>query len=302
MTFSLDPIPIKSSKKHVDQINTDIQIVSIDKGPQAPHVLWLVDERPEPVVIAAIRNLIKNKLSDYSVDVVVATNVNVSTDTMKSEGVFRFFSRTRSQFLRYVRPGKTVILTSGYALNSLTLSSDLSVYCFYDHVFNKTYFYSPYTSTWVFPADSISTAMKLKGGYPIWADNGKFKFLSFQIEQLKLLHKSLTNPIRVVQPEVIRAQSAREVSDILRAHASSKQIAWDIETDSLNFVHGKVGCVTFSADGRTGFYLPWRFINIEELSTFFHSNPNQIGQNLKFDIKFLKRQGVTGMTASSDKH
>lgn len=300
MSFSFGSIPLNSTKKYVESINQKILLESVDRGENSPHLLILSDIQLSKIQLLALKSLLNSQIRSFSYDIVVATNIDVSSEEIKKVGIYRFFKKTRSDFLQFVHPNRTIVITLGYALSAITLSSDLSVHCFHDWIFNKTYFYSSYTNTYIFPADSFEEIFKVdRGGMVLPKDGPYRKFLNYQFSQIQKLYSSLTTLPRIAEPSIIRAYSEQEAADILRAHQDCTKVAWDIETDSLNFMDGQVGCLTMSFDGKEGFFLPWQYVDKEQLSEFFRGK-YQIGQNLKFDIKFLKKQGIRNIQADSD--
>ncbi len=76
-------------------------------------------------------------------------------------------------------------------------------------------------------------------------------------------------------------------------------LAWDIETSGLNFLKDEIGCITLSFDGHTGYYIPWKYVNKRKLNYILSRN-RQCGANLKYDEKYLWREGLTSAWTSED--
>lgn len=76
-------------------------------------------------------------------------------------------------------------------------------------------------------------------------------------------------------------------------------MAWDLETSGFNFLKDRIGCITISFDGVTGYYIPWQYVNKRKLN-YLLSNNTQLGANLKFDCKFLWQNGVPAARVDED--
>ena len=76
-------------------------------------------------------------------------------------------------------------------------------------------------------------------------------------------------------------------------------LAWDIETSGLNFLKDTIGCITLSFDGKTGYYIPWKYVNKRKLNYILSRN-RQCGANLKYDEKYLWKNGVPAAWTDED--
>jgi len=192
------------------------------------------------------------------------------------------------------------VVTFGYALQGVTLSSDLSVECFYDFVFNKTYFYSSDTGTYVFPCDDLFDLFKITTSGWMPKDSSRGMFARHQLEYIKNKYDNLKSGMDEDRYVINKLVTKNDFKDLMHQYLGVRTYcAWDIETTGLSYIRDRIGCVTMSMDGKTGWFIPWRLVDKELLSDFFEDK-YQIGQNLKFDIKFMKQNGVKNVRINSD--
>ena len=93
----------------------------------------------------------------------------------------------------------------------------------------------------------------------------------------------------------------KEPNSFLEQNMFQKRMALDTETNSLNPFQTdfKVGCITLTFDGITGYYLPFEKINKRLLCRFLKGK-DILMANPKFDILTLYNCGVLGIKASDD--
>lgn len=264
------------------------------------HVLLLLETEPKCVsqFKYSMEVLFKQNLPNFDYDVVVATKLNVSREVIQKQGIYRFYQENGSDFQQYVRDN-TIIICSGYALQAITLADDLSIECFYDYVFNKTYFYSPRTRTYVFPIDAINVVLNLQNDKWTPVDCSRTEFMYLQMRYIKEHYEALKNPPSPKRIKIIQAQTRDDWRGICEVSKKYDKVSWDIETDGFSFIHNKIGCLTLSFDGITGYYVPEHLINYEEFNIMLIGK-YQIGANKKFDDKFMKYHGVSNAYTHSD--
>lgn len=187
-----------------------------------------------------------------------------------------FYSENRIDLCKHIKPFSKVI-TEGRALYTITESTDLSIEGFYDFVFNEQHFYAPEIKSYVFPIDNFKK----------WFNKDNFENF-FALNQIKNAYSYSFTPTRSIKPKL---EVVEDTESFFREHLNKKKIALDIETSSLDFMTGEIGIVTMSFDGKTGYLLKWRDINVKLLSNFLKGK-YLILANGKFDFKFLIKNGV----------
>jgi DNA polymerase I-like protein with 3'-5' exonuclease and polymerase domains len=293
-------VDIGVKPKYQDKVNTDILISSKHTYGNA-HVLLLLENRPGSVegFKHYIDNFFKANLPHFDYDVVVTAKLDLNLQAIKKYGVYKFYQENHSDFKRYIQDN-TVIITSGYALQAITESDDLSIECFYDYIFNKTYFFAPQTNTYVFPIDSFTTTLMR------WENNGykstdcsRLEFAKLQFLYIKDHYDFLSCQPPLQRFHIVQATSTSMWKDVYEESKKYKKVSKDLETDGLDFTHNRIGCISLSFDGKTGFYIPWEYVNKEELDLML-GRMYQIGTNSKFDDKFLRKAGIKNAYTHSD--
>lgn len=184
-----------------------------------------------------------------------------------------------------------IILTVGKALFSITKNSDIATWeDFYEYLFNDTFFYTGYEekSTLrrkVYPlpplykvynekATRIGLLNKLK-------ENFESEYLSIQLRKVRKENKNFT---RIKKFDI---QYIENPNEFLLTHTKTAcPVALDTETNSLDhYSEGfRIGCLTLSFDGVTGYYLPFEKIDWKILNDFLE-NKHQIWANGSYDLK-----------------
>ena len=263
-------------------------LLHISKNPHR-HILFLTDIKPDKRYIYSFEKVCSKLIPDFSYTLVLASQKSETEEYIRKHSIYKFYESERSNFEDYLQPF-SVVVTMGMSIQAITLSDNIILSDFYDFIFNKTYFYSPELKKYVFPVDSWKELFKDKLEYVVPSKSSRFHFFEYQLQRIQQLYPILKDPPTPPNINVIQLQTASQVDSFFSNHSDDKKIAWDIETDGFNFVKGKIKCFTCSFDGRTGYYIPFDLINIKKLDDFL-SNKFQIGQNLKFDIKFLRYKG-----------
>ena len=285
--------------KNQNDVIEDI-LVATKSNNSKHHILLLLENKPDKSgpFKTFIINLFKVYLPEYDYDVVIASKLNMGIEHIKKHGVYKYYQQNHSDFLSYVRDN-TVVLTSGYALQAVTQSDNLSIDCFYDYVFNNTYFYSPRTLTYILPFDSfLSVIIK-------WDNTGYALKQCSRVEFMKLQFQCIKdNPSLFTKPKLDRyiikkVNNNDDWDAFILASKKYNKISLDLETTGLNFIRDKIICMTVSFDGKTGYYVPWLNVNKKELSMML-KDKYQIGANKKFDDKFLIQNGITNVYTDSD--
>lgn len=192
---------------------------------------------------------------------------------------------------KYIRPWSKIICT-GRAIYTITQETELKPDAFYAFDYLRSGFFDSKTKSWVFPVDDPYRFISLGGKK--FLDTFSFHFLQHQIKVAKELKGT---PVRIPELKVVNVEDPNEF--LKQYIGKSMKVAWDLETDGLLYYRCKVICLTISFDGITGYYLPWEKVDPVILTDFFEGK-YQIGANLKFDIKFLRLQGVENVHVDFD--
>jgi DNA polymerase I-like protein with 3'-5' exonuclease and polymerase domains len=301
--FAFGGLNVASTKKSLaaELIQDIVQIDhTSDKG---PYILVLLDEYYFPDKLKKIEIFLeRNGIKNYKA--VNALNCIIPKEDLKGE-ISRFYRINQSKWKDHAEGAKGVIAV-GAALYAINQSADLMTFAFYDIMFNKSYYWSPDAGTWVFPIDTfqeIFAALQQKADNMYHVDSDgpvntyKTHFAEYQFKQVLSLRLS---PLAVSKPELIKVETPEDFEIFAKQHMKEKIIAWDLETGGLDFMKHKIGCITFSFDGQTGYYVPWKIVNKKLLNEMLETCDIQVGANLKFDVRFLRRNGIPAARIDED--
>ncbi len=267
---------VSSGKKEVKEINP---------------ILYTSGENPEVYFITNRLDMDYNAFSHFICETVgrpVSFQILYSFIAEEKKvpiksNIEKYYLKNSLNFSYYI-PSGSKIITIGQTLYAITKNSSLSIEGFYDKEWNNSYFYDPFTLSWVFPVDEWS-----KEPISLWEQ------YFFKTQILDALQFDST-PVR---KKAFKRVYVEEPNAFLKEYRDKElEVAWDLETEGLHFEQG-VLCVTLSFDGITGYYLPWEKIDVSVLNDFF-KNKFLIGANLKFDCKFLKWKGVESVHIDFD--
>jgi DNA polymerase I-like protein with 3'-5' exonuclease and polymerase domains len=310
MGFAFGGLSIQASKKtlQADLISDPVLIDNATTDTKHPYFLILVDEYYSPQKIKKIEKFLKiNGVTNYRV--VVSVNVNLKKDDIK-DGIGKHYRTNQSNWKQYVGNAKAII-SAGPALYSINHSTDVLVDHFRDIVFNKSYYWSQDTETYVFPIDSfndifVPLAQKTGGMFQpsqasispdAPANTFRTKFAEYQIG---LAQKLRLTKQRRIEPELVKIETTEDFINLCKSYRGAEKMAWDLETSGFDFMINRIGCITMSFDGRTGFYAPWEIVDRVALNELLASVKMQIGANLKFDVRFLWRNGIPAARIDND--
>jgi len=186
-----------------------------------------------------------------------------------------------------------VILTMGKALFHFTKSSVFDSWReFNEIVFNQTWFLPSFNSKYkirIYPTAFIHDILKFDS----------FENLHFRT-QIKNIKRYIENyePIEIIKPI---KKIVTDFKSFVEENKNKKYITLDTETNSLNcFIDGfKVGCITLTFDGITGYYIPIEIIDKQLLENFL-SDKFLIWANGKYDSKSLDRIGIKNIKVDED--
>jgi len=310
MGFAFGGLSVQASKKtlQADLIDEPLLIEHTTDSSKHPYFLILLDEYYSPQKLKKIEKLLKlNGIANYRA--VVSVNVNIKKDDLK-DGIGQHYRTNQSRWKQYVEGAKAVIAV-GPALYSINQSTDILVDHFRDIVFNKSYYWSPDTGTYVFPVDSfndifVPLAQKNTGMFqpsqpaPVTDAPANTYRTHFTEYQLGLAQKLQLTKQRKIEPELVKIETTEDFLIVCRNHHGAEKMAWDLETSGFDFMTDRIGCITMSFDGRTGYYVPWEIVDRAALNDLLASVGTQIGANLKFDVRFLWRNGIPAAHIDTD--
>jgi len=278
MKMQMQRIKSKVAEKHEERP------LEIYKNSSTPQIYFISEFSPSDT----FHRMVRSRFPDLQYAVYRPFPFAVNMKTFK-RGVGPIYIKESADFSKIV-PVNSKILPMGRALNAITKDSSVNTEGFYDTEFNNSRFYDPNTKSWIYPVDS--SLEFVIGTRPL--DNFNRHFFYSQIERAM---SAMDYPLPQDNVELINVE---DTTAFLKEHIGKKEaVAWDLETSGFNFQRDRIICITMSFDGRTGYYLDWNSIDKELLNEFF-IDKYQIGANLKFDIKFVRFQGVTNATVHFD--
>ena len=307
--FSFGGISSQQSK-HILKFEVADSIVLQDKRnsyARYPHtVVILADEFYTPSQLEGLhRFLLQNGVSKYILLASILTKCSHAEAKNIPGGLISYYATNASNFWEYI-PKDAVIVTIGSALYSVTKLGHIYPSDMQQRIFGKARIWCPRDpfsnnfaeGRWVYPIETI---------YDIFADNSftapldsyKTKLVQLQLRDA-ISCKDFTYP-DIVTPEIIEITTKEAFHTFYEKYKTMKNryIAWDLETSGFNFLRDTIGCFTCSFDGKTGYFIDWAVIDPQKLNDILKNNI-QIGANLKFDIKFLWKQGIPSARVHED--
>ncbi|MBN2838659.1 MAG: hypothetical protein JXM74_07865, partial [Fusobacteriaceae bacterium] len=234
--------------------------------------------------VTKLKDLIHKKTDRHiSLKIIYPFNF-IPTEKELAKQVGIFYQEHTIDLSKHI-PVNSKVIVMGRSINAITFNTDLDVEAFYDINFNKQYFYAPKLQSNIFPIDSW---------YYWWGKDGWKNY--FALLQFNNVLNTEIKRTRIQKPVIIVPDDPNEV---LKNNLEPKEVAWDIETSGFNFMTDKIGCLTLAFDEVTGYYLEWDKINKRLLNEFF-KNKYQILASGKFDIKFLRYQGISNVKVDFD--
>ena len=327
--FSFGNINV-NSRKHALRLDLATDALLSDRSDvQADYdfiPIILADEQYSKENLVAIEKFLKQSgLTRYIL--LSSINCKITKDAVKDEqktGIIEFYETNKSNFEKYF-PKNAPILTVGPALYSLLMEDDIYPSHVQQIIFGKTNFWFSKDQTaekghYVFPIESFRDIIETKkipdktkkpgpdGKYPT-IDTGilqdprdSYKTKLARIQIASLIKLGNRPPIRYPKLNKIFIESAEEFDKLFYEPNKDKKneiLAWDLETSGFSFLKDKIGCITLSFDGKTGYYIPWRYVDKKKLGEILKNN-KQLGANLKFDVKYLWANGVPEATIDED--
>ena len=296
-----------SSKKHALKLDIIQDSRLLDRSNSvAPYdfiPVVLVDERYEEYPLKAIETFLRD-CGMHKFKILSTLNCKISKDQIKNdqkEGVISFYKSNCSDFESYIPKGAPII-TSGAALYSLLKEDDIYPNHVQQIIFGKSNFlfskdWTAENCHYVYPIESFRDIFAKGFNKPV--DSYKTKLAQIQINNVI---KNGGKPIpRYPKLKKIFIESPEEFDELFYKPNKDKRgnVAWDLETSGFDFLNDRIGCITLSFDGITGYYIPWKYVNKPKLNEIL-SNNRQIQANGKFDCKFLWRNGIPAARIDED--
>lgn len=298
MPFEFGDLTTKTRKKEVSisRKNCLIEVQDLNTSYQ---VCFLLDSFYPAQIIKSFKKLIEMSIKS-SYCILSATTLDIKSDDLKQ--VVDFYSRNSIDILNNLPPNfnNVIYVSIGRAIFSFTKSDDLTVDSFYDFIFNNTYFYSPDVKSYVFPIDQLYSLFKNTLGSFVPQDAARTHFAEFQLKTLATKAEALLRETQIPEYTIHKLLTKESIDKFISEYKDySGKIALDIETSSLDFTSGKLGCITVCMDRNNTYFLLASEINEDKFNEFI-SNKIVIGQGFKFDHKFLKRGNFNILLPNSD--
>jgi DNA polymerase I-like protein with 3'-5' exonuclease and polymerase domains len=210
------------------------------------------------------------------------------------KGIEKFFIDNVIENLRDFMNPKNAVVTVGRGLYAATRDVDLQVDAlYYNDEYQLSYFYCPFLHNYVYPIDPITRIIKMEyhGNFVQLYDRYVTEFAKTQITKALANHAGhlkQVDPVTIVDVPDANAQIEQWLALNDEEH---KYVAFDIETGGFNRLSDVIGCITFSFNGKTAYYMDWKGINPELVYRFLKTR-YLIAANGKFDVLFLQFHGV----------
>lgn len=318
-TFSFGNINV-NSRKHSLRLETTEDALLSDKSLESASYdfvpVVLADELYSEENLPAIEKFLKTAgLSKYIL--LSSINCKITKDSVKEDqktGIIEFYETNKSDFEKYF-PKNAPILTVGPALYSLLMEDDIYPSHVQQIIFGKTNFWFSKDQTaekghYIFPIESFRDIIETKkvpdkakklgpdGKYPV-KDTGilsesrdSYKTKLAKIQIASLIKLGSRPPIRYPKLNKIFIDTKEDFEKLFYEPNKNRKddlLSWDLETSGFSFIKDKIGCITLSFDGKTGYYIPWKIMDYkmcQQLDEILGNN-RQCLANGKFDVKFL---------------
>ena len=242
----------------------------------------LVDHPLAKIILDKIVKTISMNAKNKSFKIISALPFLPKEKDLK-KSIFDLYAMNGTDLTKYIPPYSKV-LTIGRGLYDVTWGDDLSIEGFYDTLQWKTSFYAPLIKSRIFPCPN----------YFSWLEKDTFEAW-FVRKQLKIINEYDLKRERIREANKVLFKTSEECNKLLKEHINyDKAISWDTETKRLDpwSIDGRIICLTlcFEDDPYTGYFLPYELIDKKLLNDFF-SNKKLVGNNSKYDIKWLTVKG-----------
>jgi len=217
------------------------------------------------------------------------TFIPIEKDLKKD--ITKFVNKYSTNYEDYI-PKNTKVLALGRSIYTFTKEIYLTAEAFYSYLYTSTHFYYPPTGSYIFPVDDLYK-MYSKEEHRLL---DSFEYFFFK-KQIQLSREFQVPRIRIPKLSFEKVENPNE---FLTSYIGKDiEVAWDLETSGFIYYINNIICITMSFDGKKGYYLDWKKIDLEILNEFFKGK-FQIGANLKFDCRFLRGRGVSNAKIDFD--
>ena len=312
--FSFGGISVKDKKRSLNQelVSSPVIVDRSDTHSEkfSKPVTILVERYLKYKEVDALENFLRKKgIKKYIILCTLKYDVTPTyIQDELHEGIIGYYMRNTSQFRKYIQP-LSPILVFGPAIYSLLQEDDVQ----YNHCDQRPFCV---TNFW-FSYDLSSNGNYI---YPVWpiddlfadgfadkngrimnpVDSYRTNLALLQIQDI--LKDGIKSAPRYPKLNKIFIESKEDFYERFYEPNKNKKdelLAWDLETSGFDSYRDKVGCITLSFDGTTGYYIPWKYVDKECLSEIFKNN-RLLGHNLKFDCRFLYFNGIKNLKIDED--
>lgn len=264
-------------------------VLYADKDPE----IYIVTTNKDKAQAGVFKRILHNSFH-RDVEIMLLYAFSVIPSRKEEESLLKFAETFAVDFSKYI-PDYSKIVTIGKALNVMTEDSNMTPMAFYNMRALPTYFYYPPCKSWIFPADSTAQFWSYEKKKVL--DSFHTMFLYFQLDASV---KFDVPRLRIPKLRVIDLNTKEKADVFLDSHIGKQEdVSFDLETSGLLWYNDSILCITLSFDGVTGYYIRWRDVDVKRLDAFF-KDKYCIGQNIKFDCKFLRYNGVRSVKIDWD--
>ena len=238
---------------------------------------FLLDTFPEDYKLKQICNYIESRGLKNNYQVLYPLKIKAKKkDFTEGDTIVKFIKNNMFNLHEFI-PEWSKVMTFGRMLYVMTESNQINLEAFYDTIMFNTSVFIPDYKCQVYPTETYDRSF-----FSSTFEN-YFTKIQFEIMQdTKLVPREL-KPKKVVFVE--------DTTKFFKEHLGKMLLSTDIETDGFEWLTDKIGSIQFAFDSKTGYFLNWDDINIDELNEFM-KDKQIIGQNIKFDGRFCITKGI----------
>jgi len=298
MSFTFGGMSAKTTNiKHLSNPTVDYVIAENFNITEEDYYIFLLEQKPDNTRLKFLEQEIK-KAGFKSYVILSAARCKFKKD---DASLVEFYEQNESQWRSYItNRGKhcRAIMTFGAALYAINKQADLLPEHFLTAEFVKRYYYmgSGFIGNYdcfIFPTFSLDDI------YPITKKgitDGHTWVTKWTISQLKHMYNDDPDYPDMQPYQLHFIDTIEGAKAVLEKNMNSELMSLDLETNSLEFFIGKIGCLTLCFDGINGYFIPWSVIEEGRLKRLLtaciESAKRVVGSNIKFDYKFLWKHGV----------
>jgi DNA polymerase-1 len=194
-----------------------------------------------------------------------------------------------------------IIVPIGRALFAVTKDSFIKSWRdFSEIIFGRTYFIDNLGRK-VFPLPHFKIEIN-NDDYAIDFDSYEFRFSQVQIAFISYELEHFARLRRTPTPEVVILKTEEEVKNFF-IKLKGNDFALDSETTGFDSWKDEIICITISYEFNKGYFIDWKLMNEENkklLNDCFKSGNKYYYNNAKFDLKFLRYNGISDAIGNED--